>query len=740
MRYVVVINLIIVPFLVVGQKIKYKDLFPIVQSADKENALMMLKEYLKGEPEEPNANLLLAQIYNNRYKEMDVLTQYQMAIANAKEAKLMYERASDLVDEREVKRNNEYYTGPNGTSLLSYDKVKAEIDGSYDKIEMFLEKLPNIYHFFTSSVIYYDRAVKQFAAINERFKTIDDLYLLMNEDIKQELLLLKNNFDSSVFFLDSYVGAIKDYPIKYKQSFKKAPVTTYRLDGMVARVDFLRNNIVVWDYGSWVDQVIEVSETEVHDLRELLAKNDKELEQALTTEDRVADPDDDNEFKSLINKELVFRLGRFDVHSLPASFLFLKDQLIKIKETEKALGPDGPQDIGRRFFHYSRMINMTLTADTLLQAVAVRNTKEERAKFDRYIREVYQNDQGLKDYIEKVESGLNSGLEKNVLQLKKAIIDDLLVTDPDLGKTVKYQGKSLPVFKTDFPDSLEDKKYYTTQKEQLQDGSSYLGGVYKSQGETENIVTYLFKYKDNRVLWYKEFNVEIDSAGPDSNNYPGVLSPTREGCFLVVYSKHLSTQMSMNTIYYLNELGELIQAKILEEEDRFPRMALYEENNNRHVVVFKGKDVLPDKFVEQEATIRALGSGGENIWQGKVSFAGKISGMAVHRAGYLLSGNFTSLETNESGKMDLGKTGKTNIVLFNLSSQGNLQKTIPIITKQSVYTSDIIRTSDRNIMVIGYKGMEEDHNQEGTGQTGNPFHIQTNHQGQVLHSDLDMTD
>jgi hypothetical protein len=92
-----------------AQRIKYKDLFPTFSTLTSEEIKTALKEYIGEDLNHPNANFRLACIYEANYKKADPLTRYEYAIANAEQAKLRYIKSRQLVDDREVERNNEYY-------------------------------------------------------------------------------------------------------------------------------------------------------------------------------------------------------------------------------------------------------------------------------------------------------------------------------------------------------------------------------------------------------------------------------------------------------------------------------------------------------------------------------------------------------------------------------------------------------------------------------------------------------
>ena len=69
---------------------KYKDIFPQIITADRENSFEILNEFLQTNLDHPNANFRIALIYSERLKETDALKEYDKAMALAEQAKTKF--------------------------------------------------------------------------------------------------------------------------------------------------------------------------------------------------------------------------------------------------------------------------------------------------------------------------------------------------------------------------------------------------------------------------------------------------------------------------------------------------------------------------------------------------------------------------------------------------------------------------------------------------------------------------
>src|SRR6267154_3102692 len=227
MKYFYLILVFLLSLTSTAQRLKYKELFPLMSSMSNNELKNSLKEFLNEELDHPNANFRLALVYEKNYKSGDGLINYEYVVANAQQAKLRFTKSKQLVDEREVNSNNEYYFpvfkmfDSKGKPDVPFAPVSKKISDGYDSADLFIKKMPAIYKSFTKSVNFYDKSVKLFADINSRFFSLDDLYLYYDADLDQQMESLKTSYDSAKFFLDQYLSLIKAYPIPHhKQQYE----------------------------------------------------------------------------------------------------------------------------------------------------------------------------------------------------------------------------------------------------------------------------------------------------------------------------------------------------------------------------------------------------------------------------------------------------------------------------------------------------------------------------------------
>src|SRR6187402_1359315 len=100
-----------------GQKIKYKDIWGLLNTKQYESAEPFLKRYLKDNTDNPNAYLYMGIIFHEKSSKDDVLKQTTRMISNIDSAIFFYDKAYKTITEKEVKRNDEYYAMYNRRDL-----------------------------------------------------------------------------------------------------------------------------------------------------------------------------------------------------------------------------------------------------------------------------------------------------------------------------------------------------------------------------------------------------------------------------------------------------------------------------------------------------------------------------------------------------------------------------------------------------------------------------------------------
>ena len=727
---------------------RYKDLYPTIASSTDEDALPMLKQYLLEDLDHPSANLKMALIYNRRYQQADVLIEYEKAIANAERAKMVLTKTGQLISEKDIKRFPEFYSDfsqgadGKGKPIVDYSRVSRAIIDKHDSIVVFLDKVPPIYSEFISAVNSYDRAIKIFAGINNKYGSLDELFMLYDEQLSSQLSELKQSYDSTIIYLDNFKKLITEYPVNdYHQEYLIKDVETYRLSGLITQSDFLNNSIQLWNYGKWVDDVNAVMSNDISGLRTNVETYEKELNESLV---KAANPALYSTFEPIRrNKELLFKLKKFDSRSLLVGVFQYKDFLQTLKHRAHGeLYYDTAKNVSTetKYAYYSEMINGHYLGDSMLAVAKVRLTPESTNKHQLFINQYYNGYSGMQQYVDKEHEVMTAQFDKYILSLRNSIIGQINNRATIPVAEVRYKRLKIPLGINDSTsiESLANGSMLTSHRLESADGSVYLAGAYKKVSKLNNSVGYVLRLTpEKKVSWYKEYNIAIESVTADANNWVACLALNPEGCALMIRSQHMQNETYASTLVYINENGEEKLSKRLEEED-YPRALNYAESTNSYIISLKGAIPVQEEKVEQDFVMLNINVLGDQLWSYRDSFSGTVEKVINVSNGYLIGGNFTIKKDNQGSEVRTKiANNQTNVFIDMVSKVGKRENTLLIGSPKSYFLKDIVKVNDGNINLLGLVGNYNLDRNRSLDYSNNLVHIITNAKLQVIHNSLE---
>ena len=723
-----------------SQRMKYSDLVLTFSGMSDEEVRNELKDYMMADQTEPNVYFRLGLIYEKVYKNTDPLTDYKLAFSNANEASSRFLQANVYVVANEVSRNNEYYYPffPNsfdtkGKPSVDFAKVKARIKNGLDSAELFKQKIPSIYYNFTHSVNSYDNAVKIFAAINNHYESLEDLQLLFDDALDARLTQLKSDYDSSIYYLNQYQALIKEYPIRYhKQTYSVKPIETFRLDGLITRLNFLSDKIEFWDYANWVERVRKSVATNISDLRAKLNEAETKLQESISKAGAAA-PD----FKPYpVKKQLALDLNNVDKESAVLSLLRYQEYIQNYMYQSQTFKPD-TSNSDRNVTMYSDFIHQNRHADTLIREVASRISDLKMTMHKEFIAKFFGNKTALEKYIADETSMVAKTYQDMAANLRRTILQDSDSSWMLKNKegAVKFGARFVPLkIKPLNPEDLSKGLLSTLFNQKNPDGSAYLAGIHKPDKKVNNTIVFVARVlPDGKVAWLNSFNPKIDSTSTtaDANQVLGPAVVTPEGMAFLIRSQHLTNGNKINTFIYLNDKGET-RVKIAMAESAFPRFMQYQEKLNAFVFVLKGNEVNQNFIVKEDLTLLCVNVLKDVMWKKVVPITGTLVQVTSVSDGLLLAGNFMTINDSRGNEVRTKVNAQeSNPFLLKVGERGELSP-MPIAVPFSFYLTKLVRVGDNSINLIGIKENFETGITKSFSATDPVLHIMATKTGQVI--------
>ncbi len=319
-----------------GQKVKYKDVYALLSTKQYEQAEPFLKKYLAGTDDNPNAFLFMAIIYEEKAAHNDVLKQTALTISYLDSAILFYDRAYKTINEREVKRNKEYYQNYNRRDLrtgefgIKLSDIQFDIEKKIQAAKKRAEQLRLSKNHFQLADSSYRLANASYRSLQEDYPSLKQLCLRATTETVENLISLSSNFESSVKEFGQYKSTAAALgKTGYDQELKVSEISDFKSDGSNG-ADFFADEVKVWNYRKFADETRKIIEEEIVPMRSHLVSYDMEinkLREKLDTESVSVRSD----LTKLVDKLLYDQLKKHDAEPLPALVFGLKTTDLEYK-------------------------------------------------------------------------------------------------------------------------------------------------------------------------------------------------------------------------------------------------------------------------------------------------------------------------------------------------------------------------------------------------------------------------
>lgn len=397
------------PFCFGQKKVKYKDIWALLNTKQYEAAELFLKDYLKNNDDNPNAFLYMGIIYHEKSGKDDVLKQTKQAIAHMDSAIYFYNKAHKTITEKEIKRNSEYYqsynrrdlrTGEFGVKLsdIQFD-LEKKMEGLHEKID----RVKMIRHYFALTDSLYKKANLLYVKIQEPYAGEKEFYLRADTAMVENLAVLAVRFDSCMKAFDQYKASVATVgKIGYNQHITANEIRNLKTDG-ISGADFYKDDLQLWDYKAFANQARQAIEKEIFPIREHLITYDIEINKLRErlVNDSVSVKHD---LISLVDKLLMEQLKKYDEHPLPMDVFSIKIADLEYRSTllENSHYRDS-LNVHFRLALAKKELKSITKLDSLATGLVNRDLDKEAENYAYFVSSTYGNINVLKSFINGVK-------------------------------------------------------------------------------------------------------------------------------------------------------------------------------------------------------------------------------------------------------------------------------------------------------------------------------------------------
>ncbi|WNB16954.1 hypothetical protein [Marivirga arenosa] len=303
-RYLVILFLInIISFNAESQRIRYKNLFPLLQSKDYKTAEPQLLAFLSENDDEANAYFYLGEIIVSKLDTIPIFPTHNQFDSMANKAIEAYKKSIELVDDREVRKNDNYYAAYNRRDLRTgkFGIKISDIHLDYEnKIEAIREKLgllEDIYQLKISTLSSYENFSEKILKFQNKFP--DELAFLLRA--KQE------DIDKLTDIVTSYNNLIVEYT-SFSEKLNAMNHPKHQADLNISKIENWNDlnklkfdqenfNLEIYDYEAYLSKLQERIEKEVIPFKAMLLKTVNDFNSDLSNNTEAQDSTDLRDLK-----------------------------------------------------------------------------------------------------------------------------------------------------------------------------------------------------------------------------------------------------------------------------------------------------------------------------------------------------------------------------------------------------------------------------------------------------------
>ena len=546
-----------------SQKVKYKDLFVLLNAKQFENAEPFLKKYLRDNTDNPNAYLFMGLIYQDRTTKLDYLKQTRELITLIDSAVYFYEKASKSITEKELSRNDEYYQMYNRRDLrtgkfgVKFSDVQLDLENRM-KLKERGTQILTLKAQFLASENCYKRAEILFNKIQIVYPGQKEFFLRADDQLISDLRRLAQLYDSCHMNFNDYKATSQALgKTGYNQDLDPADIKDFKKDG-TAPVDFYKDDLRLWDYKRWALSSAETIEKEISPLKEQLVTLDVDINkiQQKVKKDSISVRE---EIPGLLSRFSFPALRKIDPQPMP-----LKVFEMKVSELEY-----GSQIVEDRFLRDSLNADLHMNAlrkelalikkvDSLSGLLAGRNLDEEAENYKHFVTNAYGTSTVLKSQIKSTkEFAMREVARKESELMKKIESLRWLVIVPD----------SIPLFMEVLPSSRF--------KPMIVEGGKFTTGLHY----VDSLATGYFYFISSSRMAYTNGIFSVDQTVFKRRNLPFVKSLSAQDekaqiYFVMFYSEAKSKEKFQATIAKVHRTDGLAWS-INHSFDQLPEQLIY---------------------------------------------------------------------------------------------------------------------------------------------------------------------
>lgn len=515
-----------------SQKMKYKDIFPLIKEKNYETAIPQIDGFLRDSKnaDHANAHLQKGLYFEQQIEGYHIISDSTILLEKCDSAIHFLTKAKSLITDKELRKNDEYYQDFYRRDLRT-GEFGIKLSDVHLDIEKKIEALQNLDNYAKQIHKNLEIADRNYKVSNEQYRHLTTLYknendfvLMSSEEEKNELQGMVDRTDSIRIAIDNVRDAVSKLGRKgYSPEINFIEISQFGSDGK-SPANFYQNDIEAWDYLAWAENVQQKIRIDVNRARDNLLSTYEELKSKFDLV-KIGGGISEDELATTLDPVLKKQLRELDPNPLPEKLLnilinhtkfeFITNEKLNTKLADEA-------DVNYQLAVTDSINNMIRTISTQASTLVEPFTTEGAKKYPNLVENHYGGEFGLIKYRKKIEEQFER--EKN----KWAELQSYWKEKSIWGVSEDAADSIYLIARTDSTyTAMELSKYYTLAVTTDDSANIYALGLEFTGNKDKG---YLAKVGNDRTIKWK-VNFDLDNFQYDDEvlRVNGAYAPTAEG-------------------------------------------------------------------------------------------------------------------------------------------------------------------------------------------------------------------
>lgn len=551
-------------------------------------------------------------------------------------AKTYFSVTLHYFNEKEAKKNGALYQDVQGAK--TYESIKRSIEEAVADVTEYEKYFERNLRSLTVGITKYNVCLETFGKINAQNSRLNDLYFLVDADMKYNLGELKRNFDSTLNYIDMLKKSLAEYPMGgYKIDYSLSQLPVYRLHGLTSS-NFLAGKVEIWDFKSWIDSFDAVMNGDVaflyNQAEEVNATNNGLIKRLLDFDKTGSAAD------YTVNPVVINKMYKYDFNSLAASLLKYQEEKIRFlyHNADNTL-PDklsAQNDFAKSNSYYHELMRKKQILDSALNLVVRKNTPEAVKKYNDFFAKNYRGFEGLKSVLSK-ESEENTATLAVALDTYLKNVLRAVYAEPS--NEIRYKDEPLYA-RVVTPEKAARRGYFIHSKAPLNEKQVFVAGTYVNEKQEAAAFAALLN-ANNEPEWLRVFDRK-------SGTQHGLLASVLPGNGFAVVVSVTDNGATSNYLHLLDGKGAP-KKNVKLTPTATPLKLLYDDIDESFLVAFKGKTLAPYEMSDDALQFVALNSALDEKYRSTLELSGYAVNVIKTNNQFYVYGACKSLR-DETGK------------------------------------------------------------------------------------------